>query len=295
MEKWIKEYIKIIGNVKLKSEKIEDAFLIKYEHIPDKLYRFRPCNKYALDCLFNSQLYLSSPSNFNDPYDAKPLFNPDIVVELALMNKYVKNCLCKIVGTDDIHSKLFIGRVKKLMSKLQNLLIQENEKLGIACFSENDYSNILMWSHYADCHKGFCLEYDYSKIESENNLTRFICPVVYSDKIYDLSKHIFMMIKSYAHPNKPSFNNIVNMSIVPLYKSKEWSYEKEWRLVYNKELLKINNPCIDFIKPCAIYLGTNIQSKYRSALINYAKTKNIDIFDVLQKGNEYKLVQQKIN
>ena len=26
-----------------------------------------------------------------------------------------------------------------------------------------------MWSHYADCHKGFCIEYDFSALEKIQN------------------------------------------------------------------------------------------------------------------------------
>ena len=28
--------------------------------------------------------------------------------------------------------------------------------MGVVCFSES-YDNIIMWSHYSDNHKGFCL------------------------------------------------------------------------------------------------------------------------------------------
>ncbi len=51
-------------------------------------------------------------------------------------------------------------------------------RVGSLC---SDYSNCLMWSHYADCHKGFCIEYDFSTVckELENVC---VLPVVYSEK-----------------------------------------------------------------------------------------------------------------
>ena len=42
---------------------------------------------------------------------------------------------------------------------------------------------MLMWAHYADSHKGFCVEYDIPTPDEHNiNLLQNLLPVIYSDE-----------------------------------------------------------------------------------------------------------------
>ena len=75
-----------------------------------------------------------------------------------------------------------------------------------------------MWGHYANKHNGFCLEYDVSLFSSELQL---VMPVVYTQKPFDASMILDMRGIDDKYANLcPS-----------LFKSMDWSYEKEWRLV----------------------------------------------------------------
>lgn len=290
MENWKNDFIKILGNSKLNTNDIEKAFELKSKNIPSLLYQFRPDTDYAIKNFLDGVLYLSSPQKFNDPYDAKPLFNPDKVIKLSLEEKYIREYLYKLVGSNDIFSEDFTDKTKYLMNKLQNLLISQTNNLGISCFTENDYKNVLMWSHYANYHKGFCVEYDIRNFD-DNNFLRFLYPVIYSNEIYDLAEHLFAMLKSYTHPKHPTFNNIVNMTVVPLYKSLEWQYEKEWRLVIDKNLIRLDDNKLTISqKPKAIYLGVNIKKEVKKTLKSFADDNNIPLFEMYQKGNEYKLI-----
>ena len=42
-------------------------------------------------------------------------------------------------------------------------LIDGQKRRSIACFTESN-DNSAMWGHYADSHRGFCIEYDFQKI-----------------------------------------------------------------------------------------------------------------------------------
>ena len=140
MENWKNDFIKILGNSKLNTNDIEKAFELKSKNIPSLLYQFRPDTDYAIKNFLDGVLYLSSPQKFNDPYDAKPLFNPDKVIKLSLEEKYIREYLYKLVGSKDIFSEDFTDKTKYLMNKLQNLLISQTNNLGISCFTENDGS-----------------------------------------------------------------------------------------------------------------------------------------------------------
>jgi hypothetical protein len=89
-----------------------------------------------------------------------------------------------------------------------------SEKRGVSCFSE-DNADLLMWSHYGENHKGFCLEFDTSYF-SKFSKVKYSATMPIFDPLpvlkHDLEDNDFMSIFS--------------------TKSLSWSYEKEWRLLH---------------------------------------------------------------
>lgn len=87
--------------------------------------------------------------------------------------------------------------------------------LGVVCFSESS-SNILMWSHYADSHKGICLVYDSEKRPIKNwKKYKF-------HKIkYDVNRQIDILTVGFEN----AFFALLTT------KSIDWVYEKEHRLI----------------------------------------------------------------
>lgn len=85
-------------------------------------------------------------------------------------------------------------------------------------------------------------------------------------------------------------------------KSKEWKYEKEWRVwSYNTNILtgQINNPHVligNNAKAKAIYLGEKISEYNRIAMTEIAKRKNIPIYimKTIMLKNNCKLVRELI-
>ena len=112
------------------------------------IYKYFSINEYTIRTLINNELYFSSPHDYNDPFEC--LFNIDIPIgsKAASMAQYEFK--------DEIDSN-------------QNAILEKTEKfindgivskIGIVCFSENN-DDIRMWSHYANHHKGICLEFDW--------------------------------------------------------------------------------------------------------------------------------------
>jgi hypothetical protein len=79
-----------------------------------------------------------------------------------------------------------------------------SEKCGLLCFSE-DWENPLLWSHYADKHRGICLGFDVD--------LRGLCRVSYKEERPDF-------------PNA-STDEFANQLYSTKYKG--WEYEREWR------------------------------------------------------------------
>ena len=60
-----------------------------------------------------------------------------------------------------------------------------------------------------------------------------------------------------------------------LYKSPQWSYEREWRLFLGKKDA-YNKPCLQVqLKPTAIYYGNHISQINKKILSHIAKEKGI--------------------
>lgn len=92
---------------------------------------------------------------------------------------------------------------------------------GMYSMSE-DPSNILMWPHYADSHRGICLEFRTDAWPFNFNLW----PVVYSNE--------YPLVGSVVNNVEDTMRSFL------LTKAANWSYEKEWRV-----LMRRFNPIAD--------------------------------------------------
>ena len=161
-----------------------------------KLYSFRSISKYSLGDLVNRTITVCHPSVMNDPFDSP----------VILWSKKVNlNNLCSEKNHVESYSKTF-------------------DYFRIRCFSMCSPKNILMWSHYADNHKGFCKKYRLSNYfinESENELG---CHMYLKKVNYTKTKNTKLRIDIKS----------IDSTLGYATKYKDWKYEKEVRLIsYN--------------------------------------------------------------
>ncbi|MBR5674710.1 MAG: DUF2971 domain-containing protein [Muribaculaceae bacterium] len=165
-----------------------------------------------------------------------------------------------------------------------------------------------MWSHYAKFHQGFALEYDLRTLQMrcmkcdklkqcEKAVINNLYPVIYDKRRYDATNYLLSFIgKSLGLPmNNP---DILAVSKCQLYKSTQWSYEKEWRLILT---LMNGSPEEDFygikhIRPNAIYYGKNISPINKKILHLIAKEKGINEYQMFidDKSYQYSIKGKKI-
>jgi hypothetical protein len=163
-------------------------------------YRYRPYSEISLKELMYNEMYFSSPEECNDPFDSKTfyVFNDDKnkwekLIQFASerlkiqMNENLSNELsqhicrqCPLLTFEEATNKnLFNGFIAS--SSIDNVLVNYlsqtfHDILKIyrpatrffVSFSKTN-SESLMWSHYADKHKGFCLIF--KAIEGAMNLS----------------------------------------------------------------------------------------------------------------------------
>lgn len=164
----------------LDAEKKKRFSLMTSEHVkheisaletpyPDYLYKYLSSNisSEKLSCLvIDSDLFLSSRTVFNDPFDstAYKLLNANKQRQRKDFEFFIKK------GLKQNNQKMDAGAVQTMVSNqmeklnkipdyLENFMDDQIDNMGIYCLSENN-KNILMWSHYANNHKGLVLQFD---------------------------------------------------------------------------------------------------------------------------------------
>ncbi len=154
----------------------------------------------------------------------------------------------------------------------------------ISCFAESPYS-ILMWSHYANCHKGFCIEYEIPQYSESNQLLfHNLYPVIYSDVRISVLESCLKYLKL------PKITDEILWDIYKyglLMKSIDWKYQNEWRLIFPNNMI-LNNNC-QFFKVNKVYLGNKMSSNDRWKLIEICNRKGIPYGGVNISQEKYKM------
>ena len=91
------------------------------------------------------------------------------------------------------------------------------DSIKVACLT-TDNKNTVMWGHYADKHRGICIEYDISPLLDKNENDFLIRKIN-----YDRTAMINENIELY------DLNLLMDLFSI---KSKEWEYEDEYRVLY---------------------------------------------------------------
>ncbi|MEN7527707.1 MULTISPECIES: DUF2971 domain-containing protein [unclassified Cupriavidus] len=112
--------------------------------------------------LSHGEIYLAKPSDFNDPFDCAPSFNPRAVLDRKSVLKLHNNA-----GRKQGHSRQERrGRAFRFMAQSNTEKIETYntigrrhvQNVGVFCMTDRR-DHPLMWSHYGDKHTGVCVEF----------------------------------------------------------------------------------------------------------------------------------------
>lgn len=191
--------------------------------MPESLqfYKFRSINKWLIESIVQRTIFASRPADLNDPFDCqvdlKQVFERAIAMSSGENKKFIKSFF---------ESDAFINNWN-----------QEISSKGVYSFSLIDSEILtepLMWSHYADQHRGVCLEYVLQEEfitetlmskDEENSLV--LCRGV------EYQKDGFVDYILNAPKELRGFTEALLIKYL-LTKSPSWHYEKEGRLVLQK-------------------------------------------------------------
>ena len=185
-----------------------------------RLYKFYSIRKdnipYLRELFVRAKLYCAEPSTFNDPFECKPHFKwPDTPKHASDLRKHLVKVGIQL-GLKRKQAKALISKNIRSYKDFEAIINQSSQKafndIRISCFTET-YENLLMWSHYADSHMGFCLEFD---------VTSLPLSMAYKVKYQDDYPSLL-----YPMPCD-------ERALIPvLVKSEDWRYEDEFRVLLN--------------------------------------------------------------
>ena len=133
-----------------------------------------------------------------------------------------------------------------------------------------------MWSHYADCHKGFCIEYDFSQAPDD----LLPLPVIYTNKRLQIPWRTAFQLND---ETRAEANRVFMMAL--LTKDAVWEYEREWRLLVPSTMgQKQKMPPIT-----CIYLGALCPPESKATIMEIAARKSIPVKQMVVDRGEYEL------
>ncbi len=241
--------------------------------MPRKLYKYYKFNTRNITALKKQNIFFASPIDFNDPYDCKLNIShvqPTEQEYLKLYEIYLKEVL-QNGGTkeqSDIEH-MTDGKLndnfrnvvnESLKNSLKEYIHKFRNERSLACFSSKK-DDILMWAHYADGHRGFCLEFD-TKREPFNKALE----VFYKESFPKMKTVRLLLDEKY----KPFENTIQT-------KYTQWEYEKEWRILHKESRMSYTYPKDSLT---GVYLGSAMEFPHIEiiALILQGQNDNIQLY-----------------
>ncbi|UIP30411.1 DUF2971 domain-containing protein [Photobacterium sp. TLY01] len=194
-------------------------------------------NENTLNILRNKAVWYAAPHTFNDPFDCKirPLKVPndgEFIGDFDDMDQleYYLASRAKEASEQGNVSE-FNEFLYKLTQRRNDKLEEQSKNYAVMCFSEiHDHG--LMWSHYADEHKGIVITFERTE---DNMLGRSSCrPVRYSRHYPRITHEEYWKSRQFATGEHPQDHDVLSMCLFTKYE--DWFYEKEWRdVIHNSD------------------------------------------------------------
>ncbi len=247
------------------------------------LYKYKAINPssnksidHVRDILVRSRLWLSSPVDFNDPFDmsARIVANATGRERRERYNSLLKEQGIKYKKREQIVSNLAMKPIAEIEKELEATYRNNLEEIGVFSFAGTPRS-ILMWSHYARDHTGICFQFEAARDFS--TLSRAL-QVEYSSEYPEIN---------WVNRFPDSLGKVM------LRKHEGWSYEREQRIVRVGDAHKYLE--FDPRALVGIILGCRITTDSRGAIAELLEERRranmppIRQYFALQHKSRYKL------
>ena len=217
------------------------------------IYKYLPFNMNTLNILINGNLYLASPDTLNDPFEGEFILEG---VNTIPSNKFLKK--------EGLPESIKLEELQEIVKVKFKKYV--HNQYGVSCFSKNK-NNLLMWSHYADSHKGLCIIFDKEKLINSLKLN-------YTEVSIDEIKYSNSFPKIKANLSELG-SNFIRTENVFLRKLNQWKYENEVRIHYKiPENFTQRNLCFDYSSIFGVIEGEKFSEENKSLLTNIIRNQS---------------------
>lgn len=235
----------------------EELSQIKNEKLPMSFLRFcgissKESFEEIIKDIREGRLTFSNPFNFNDPMD------PILKVWIKVHKKQAS----------DRHDKKFFNMVSNALKNMRICCLADYSKLS--------HNAPLMWSHYANSHKGIAIKYRIN----EDVINR-----------YNDDKQL-LRISSISYRKGKPLTDSITLDNAFLAKGQCWSYEAEHRLIYfttegstikdvddkTGDVKRKNYLPLSGFEIAEVYLGAEIDPMKQQEICKITKEKRIPTF-----------------
>lgn len=253
---------------------------------PQFLFKYRNWSDcYHKKLITDLELFFASPMSFNDPFDFQITYRYDKLTREERKEIYKKELInLGYSGAELERQSDFLADNGPLADPKNIARAQAyqrdkmNNLFGVVSLSSIPDS-ILMWSHYASNHAGFCVGFN-AKLFIED-LQSSVHSVIYEEFYPEI---VPTAASSWLH----------NQARIMATKFKEWEYEKEYRLVkygYSNKVAKLSEK---YFK--SLILGCAMLDDEKAEIINAANASlpSIEIFQAERHGTQYMISLNQI-
>lgn len=268
-----------------------------FEH----LYKFQNVSINSLSALTNQSMWFANQASFNDPFEGIYCLDESIdeneLIDLGV-NSFVETQGFSYPEALEVVSKRYsvnptefrevmIGFAREINKKLEDYA----KNCGILSLasdipgdSRSQISNMLMWSHYADGLRGFCLKFDTKELYDSCGELNHDSKFSWAKMDYDTKPRQIRLASGANHKN---FDYLKALQI----KHEQWCYECECRLFSSRVGLK------KFSKESlmAVYIGEKMPAKEETLLLDIVENQypKAEIHQVIVDSDSFAIREGK--
>jgi DUF2971 family protein len=192
---------------------------------PKYLYKYYSV-RWAESLLANGQIFFPCVADFNDPFDCKTSFT--FRGPRRTRERYERELIkekAPHLSRNQRHQMAKVGASERTYRIANDKLMKRIEKQAAILSLSEKYDNLLMWAHYADKHAGLCVEF-----ECQGDLRTSAMRVRYSEQYPELDVGEVERAREKGGLAAAETERRV-VELMYLTKSKDWEYEREWRVL----------------------------------------------------------------
>jgi hypothetical protein len=257
---------------------------------PRYLYKYKPPAldptgdpaRYLREILVESRLWLSSPKDFNDPFDmtARIVFEGTSEAKRQRFERLIAQRTELSPGElqHQLENAMALSD-SEWLERARHAVSSNLQKTGVCSFT-GDPKSVLMWSHYGGQHTGICLQFEVAR-DPRNLLHAVRARYVDDYPVVNWVEDTFEQIKTAL-----------------LHKFKMWKYEEERRIIW-PEGARTNLPF-----EAAALVGLIFGCRASDAAIGVVRTmlaerrarglSDVRVYRAVEHGSRYALVIRRM-